>query len=70
MIPKGMANGFLALEDDVLMADKLSSVYAPENDVGIRWDSFGLDWSVDRPIVLERDRSHPTLTNFTYPFLI
>lgn len=70
MIPKGMAHGFLALTDDVLMAYKLTSVYAPDNDVGIRWDSFGLDWGVDGPIVSERDRSHPTLSNFISTFLI
>ena len=70
MIPKGMAHGFLALTDDVLMAYKLTSVYAPDNDLGIQWDSFGLDWGVDRPIVSERDRSHLTLSNFISTFLI
>jgi len=70
MIPKGMAHGFLALTDDVLMAYKLTSVYAPDNDVEIRWDSFGLDWGVDGTIVSERDSSHPTLSNFISTFLI
>lgn len=68
MIPKGMAHGFLALTENVLMAYKVTSVYAPSNDAGIRWDSFGLDWGVDSPIISSRDASHPTFTEFESPF--
>lgn len=68
MIPKGMAHGFLALTEDVLMAYKVTSVYAPENDAGIRWDSFGLDWGIDQPIVSARDRGHPAFADFDSPF--
>lgn len=68
MIPKGMAHGFLALTEDVLMAYKVTSVYAPENDAGIRWDSFGLNWGVDQPIVSTRDRAHPKLSEYNSPF--
>jgi dTDP-4-dehydrorhamnose 3,5-epimerase len=68
MIPKGMAHGFLALTDDALMAYKVTSVYSPENDAGIRWDSFGLDWGVDLPIVSTRDRAHPKFSEFNSPF--
>jgi dTDP-4-dehydrorhamnose 3,5-epimerase len=68
MIPKGMAHGFLALTDDVLMAYKVTSAYKPENDAGIRWDSIGVDWKIDNPIVSSRDWGHPTLSNFETPF--
>ncbi len=68
MIPKGMAHGFLALTEDVLMAYKVTSVYAPESDAGIRWDSFGLDWGVDNPIVSVRDCAHPKFSEFNSPF--
>jgi dTDP-4-dehydrorhamnose 3,5-epimerase len=68
LIPKGMAHGFLALTEDVLMAYKVTSVYAPANDLGIRWDSFGLDWGEKEPIVSARDRAHLAFTDFTSPF--
>jgi dTDP-4-dehydrorhamnose 3,5-epimerase len=68
LIPKGMAHGFLALTADVLMAYKVTTVYAPANDAGIRWDSFGFDWGVDQPIVSARDRAHPALADFHSPF--
>lgn len=68
MIPKGMAHGFLALTDDVLMAYKVTTEYAPANDAGIRWDSLGLDWGIEKPIVSERDRAHPPFSDFKSPF--
>lgn len=68
MIPRGMAHGFLALTEDVLMAYKVTSVYVPENDHGIRWDSFGFDWGVTHPIVSARDRAHPAMADYLSPF--
>jgi dTDP-4-dehydrorhamnose 3,5-epimerase len=68
IIPKGMAHGFLALTDDVLMAYKVTTVYAPSNDAGIRWDSFGFDWGIEQPIVSVRDSTHPAFTDFISPF--
>jgi dTDP-4-dehydrorhamnose 3,5-epimerase len=68
MIPKGMAHGFLALTEEVLMTYKVTSVYAPKNDSGIRWDSFGFDWGISQPIVSARDRAHPTFEDFDSPF--
>lgn len=68
MIPKGMAHGFLSLTEDALMAYKVTSVYAPENDAGIRWDSFGCDWGIDHPILSTRDCAHPKYLDFDSPF--
>lgn len=68
MIPKGMAHGFLALTDDVLMAYKVTTVYAQVNDTGLRWDSFGFNWGIDQPIISLRDRTHPALEDFASPF--
>lgn len=68
IIPKGMAHGFLAQSEDVIMAYKVTSVYAPGNDAGIRWDSFGFDWGVNQPLVSNRDRAHPALAEFYSPF--
>lgn len=67
-IPKGIAHGFLALTDDVLMTYKVTSVHAPAHDAGIHWNSFGLDWGVEDPIVSVRDRAHPPLGEFVSPW--
>lgn len=68
MIPKGMAHGFLALSEDVLMAYKVTTVYVPSNDKGIRWDSFGARWGITQPIISTRDADHPAFSDFVSPF--
>ena len=68
IVPKGVAHGFQALCENVLMAYKVTSAYAPEHDAGIRWDSFGFDWGLDNPIVSVRDRAHPAFSDFKSPF--
>lgn len=67
-IPKGVAHGFVALEDDTLMLYKTSTVHAPESDCGIRWDSFGFDWGVADPIISVRDQQHAAFADFVSPF--
>lgn len=68
LIPKGMAHGFLTLSESAIVSYKVTSTYAPLNDSGIRWDSFGLDWGLTEPILSVRDQSHPPLANFDSPF--
>ena len=67
-IPTGIAHGFLSLSDHTLMIYKTSSVYAPEFDCGIRWDSFGFDWGLSQPVMSVRDEQHTAFGNFDSPF--
>lgn len=67
-IAAGIAHGFVSLEEPALMIYNVTSEYAPENDSGIRWDSFGFDWGVIDPIMSNRDRDFPALTDFISPF--
>lgn len=68
-IPKGIAHGFVSLTDNALMVYKTSTVHSPVNDAGIRWDSFGFDWMVEKPIISERDKNLPKLYDFETPFI-
>lgn len=67
-IPKGIAHGFLTLEDDSLMLYKTDTVHQPSYDTGIRWDSFGFAWPVEAPIISPRDQKHPPFPEFVSPF--
>jgi dTDP-4-dehydrorhamnose 3,5-epimerase len=67
-IPRGMAHGFLALTENAVMTYKVTSLYAPENDAGIRWNSFGADWGIEKPIVSLRDAAHSDFASFKTPF--
>jgi len=59
VIPRGVAHGFLSLQDGSLMVYKTSSEHAPAHDAGIRWDSFGFDWGITGATLSQRDASHP-----------
>jgi dTDP-4-dehydrorhamnose 3,5-epimerase len=67
-LPKGFAHGFCVLEGPATMVYNVSSVYSPENDAGLRWDSAGISWPVSNPIMSERDASLPPLAEFDSPF--
>jgi len=60
-IEKGFAHGFLTLSNSATVVYQTSTVHAPEYDSGIRWDSFGFDWGVDKPIVSQRDEAFNAL---------
>lgn len=68
-IPKGMAHGFLTLSETAVMMYKVSTVYTPEYDTGILWNSAGIPWPVVEPILSERDKKFPLLKNFCSPFV-
>lgn len=67
-IPRGFAHGFCSLEDDSVVYYMTSSVYAPQNDKGIRWDSFGCNWDVNDPIISQRDANFICFNEFLSPF--
>lgn len=68
VIPKGCAHGFLSLQDNSMMFYKVSTVYSPANDKGIRWNSIDFDWPIENALVSERDHNHPALSDYESPF--
>ena len=67
-IPKGMAHGFYTVSETALMIYQVTSVYAPDCDAGICWDSAGIPWNAEHPALSERDQGFPALTDFVSPF--
>lgn len=67
-IPIGCAHGFLSLEDNTMVTYVQSTCYDNISDKGIKYDSFGLDWKTEKPILSERDLQFPVLseTNFNF----
>lgn len=68
LIPKGCAHGFMSLADNTLMTYNQTTMYAPDNDGGIRYDSFGFDWGKTAPVISDRDLKFPALADFKTPF--
>lgn len=67
-IPEGFAHGFKALTEGAMTYYLVGSEHNKEHDSGIRFDSFGMDWDCEQPIISERDHSFVTLQSFESPF--
>jgi len=69
IIPKGLAHGFKSLEENTNVTYMQTTCYSPNNDGGIRYDSFGFDWKCKNPKLSHRDTSFESLENFITPFI-
>ena len=71
-VPVGFGHGFVVLSEEADVAYQVSSYYDPATEAGIAWDDpeIGVDWQVSKPLLSERDKSAPTLTEIgdTLPF--
>jgi dTDP-4-dehydrorhamnose 3,5-epimerase len=72
-IPSGFAHGFLTLEADCEVTYKVSNLYEPSHEGGIRWDdpTVAITWPLpenERPTLAPRDDRLPSLTEFDTSF--
>lgn len=67
-IPKGCAHGFLVKSDTALLLYNVSTIFNADSDSGIRWNSFGMNWPTNTPIISEKDENLPDLKSFITPF--
>ena len=67
-LPKGIAHGFLSLENNTLVLYNVSTVYNSNYDKGISWNSFGFEWPSNNPILSNRDKDFPHINEFKSPF--
>lgn len=69
-IPQGLAHGFETLTDSALMYYAVTTMHSPEHDAGIRWNSVGIPWRSENPILSTRDEGFPLLAEFETPFVL
>ena len=67
-IPKGLAHGFASLVSGSTVLYLFDGPHSPEFESGIRYDSFGCAWKIDKPILSQRDLSFPEFYGFKSPF--
>lgn len=71
-VPVGFAHGFITLEPDTEVQYKVTGYYDPEADRGLAWDdpALAISWGTDAPVLSDKDKVHPPLTDlptyFTY----
>lgn len=63
-VPVGFGHGFAVLSDEADVTYLLSSTYDPATESGIAWDDpdVGVEWGVDDPLLSERDKEAPRLS--------
>ena len=67
--PKGIAHGYYTLMDNSLVLYGCSNVHFPRKDIGIKWDSIGVQWPiVSEPIISDKDSNFIKLSDFRSPF--
>ncbi|SUP44774.1 dTDP-4-dehydrorhamnose 3,5-epimerase [Veillonella criceti] len=64
LIPRGFGHGFVTLTDDVEFMYKADNYYCQESDRGILWNDpqIKIEWGIDEPILSEKDKRHPALS--------
>jgi dTDP-4-dehydrorhamnose 3,5-epimerase len=67
-IPSGMAHGFIVLSDSATFLNRTTTIYNPDAESGIHWNSCGVDWILDNPIISEKDNNLCFLNDFLTPF--
>jgi dTDP-4-dehydrorhamnose 3,5-epimerase len=68
-IPRGLAHGFCATTESATLVYKVSTVYSPENDMGILWDSIGVTWPTCAPKLSDRDHGFIPFSAFRSSFV-
>ncbi len=67
-IPKGCAHGYIAQTEGTIVAYHVTSVFNKEADDGIRYDSFGMDWPIENPILSSKDQQLLKLQDYKTKF--
>lgn len=67
-IPAGFLHGFVTREPDTEIVYKCTDHYDPACDGAVLWNSLGIDWGVDDPILSEKDTKAVPFSQFETPF--
>ena len=69
-VPKGMAHGFLTLEDNTIFSYKCSDFYHKESEDSILWNDpfLNIKWPNSNLILSEKDKNAKKFSSFVSPF--
>jgi dTDP-4-dehydrorhamnose 3,5-epimerase len=62
-IPEGFAHGFVVISESADVIYKCTDLYAPGDEYGVLWSDpdIGINWTVDAPVLSQKDLENPTL---------
>lgn len=61
LIGRGMAHGFITLEDDTDVLYQIDRIFEPGHGQGVRWNdpAFAIAWPAEPRVISERDATYP-----------
>lgn len=68
-IPEGLAHGFYVRSETAIMSYKVTTVYSPQHDAGLLWNSVNIPWPCDNPVISDRDSELTCIKYFNSPFV-
>jgi dTDP-4-dehydrorhamnose 3,5-epimerase len=60
-VPPGFAHGFCVLSDVAEVEYKCTDFYDKSDEIGVRWDTAGIDWPIREPLLSMKDATLPSL---------
>ena len=60
-LPVGFAHGFCVLSEVAEVEYKCTDFYDRADEIGARWDSAGIEWPIEHPLLSPKDAALPTL---------
>jgi dTDP-4-dehydrorhamnose 3,5-epimerase len=60
-VPPGFAHGFCVLSSTAEVEYKCTDFYDRADEIGARWDSAGIEWPIQDPVLSPKDAALPTL---------
>ena len=60
-VPPGFAHGFCVVSEVAEVEYKCTDFYDPADEVGVLWNSVGIDWPLRDPLLSARDQALPPL---------
>ena len=71
-IPRGFANGFSVLSEEVIFQYKCDNFYSPQSEGAIAWNDpdLNIDWRIpaEKVVLSEKDSKHPRLKDWQNVF--
>ena len=67
-VPPGFLHGFVTRAPDTEIIYKCTGFYSPEAEGSVRWDTLGIDWGVDDPVLSDKDAQAQGFAGFKTPF--
>ncbi len=63
-VPAGFAHGYLVLSESAEFLYKCNDFYTPEYERGVQWNDpvIAIEWPVEAPILSDKDRRNPPLS--------